>query len=441
MTPPAPLRLSPPQEARRLRAENDDLLADLNQFRLVDMVAEAQQLTQVVYEYDERVVEARVAAAEAVLAEVKELRERVAELEGDNAGLSQTLNEFRQNQQQLQRLQRLEQGGAGGAADAEGGADNGGPVAHPSPSPRGTPQSSPSRVFAVAGASTPSSAQSAGKTPPGSATSNDPLAVADALAAVAGAAEGGVAVAAARMLRSHAATQRALEVERGEVERLRVEVAELTDTMTAKTFKAPSAWAEREVKYKQDKRRWEEGQKEAEAALAAARGELEALRGSSGAAALERRIQDLEARLVESERERATLGAAMHELQLSSRPQAGEFSGSGVKPYSRRRMGEGEVLQAVGQIESSAGSPHRVSQSCSPMAASSDVVHRLETVQRENLLLRSQLEQASRTSKGAAAALETPEWPAQHQPRDLASAAKTKVREERLRTAWQQVAA
>ena len=46
-----------------------------------------------------------------------------------------------------------------------------------------------------------------------------------------------------------------------ECERVRQEVEELRDTMFSKTFKPPSAWAEREVKYKMEKKAWEDKHK------------------------------------------------------------------------------------------------------------------------------------------------------------------------------------
>lgn len=41
-------------------------------------------------------------------------------------------------------------------------------------------------------------------------------------------------------------------------ERLRAEITELNDTVFSKNFKAPSAWAEREIKYKMEKKQWEQ---------------------------------------------------------------------------------------------------------------------------------------------------------------------------------------
>lgn len=39
--------------------------------------------------------------------------------------------------------------------------------------------------------------------------------------------------------------------------KLQAEVDQLNDTVFSKTFRAPSAWAEREVKYKMDKKAWD----------------------------------------------------------------------------------------------------------------------------------------------------------------------------------------
>ena len=38
---------------------------------------------------------------------------------------------------------------------------------------------------------------------------------------------------------------------------LKGEVEKLNDTVFSKTFRAPSAWAEREVKYKMEKKAWD----------------------------------------------------------------------------------------------------------------------------------------------------------------------------------------
>ena len=43
-----------------------------------------------------------------------------------------------------------------------------------------------------------------------------------------------------------------------DVLRLQTEIQQLNDIVFSKSFKAPSAWAEREVKYKAEKRDWEQ---------------------------------------------------------------------------------------------------------------------------------------------------------------------------------------
>lgn len=56
-------------------------------------------------------------------------------------------------------------------------------------------------------------------------------------------------------------------------------------------LRLPSCPAEREIKYKQEKKYWEEKQKELAARVAALGAERDALRGGSGAQQLEERIQ------------------------------------------------------------------------------------------------------------------------------------------------------
>lgn len=389
------------QVAERLREENSTLLDEMTQTKLDDMVEQSKELDKVVLEFDQEVMEARVAEADAVLEEVAELRSRVSELEEENTGLSEMLNEMRQSQQQLVKLhfQAMEQQqGIEGQGESTGG-DNNAEMMSQQQKGLSTPvaaglvgaaasvaisavavgddggadleSSSPSFMTAEPGLaeSTPtqlsiSPEKSAMMTTPGSTRGapKDPAAVADALSAVAGGAEGGVAATAARMLRDYAAVQQTLEQERASKKELQVEVDRLNEITSSKTFKAPSAWAEREVKYKQEKEKWEEARKEAELKMSKMKEELDCLRDTSGAAALERRIEELEARLLENERDHNTAKAALHEMELASRASVGEFSLTGVKPYSGPKFSEeGEVHQTVSNIESSGGTPPRVS--------------------------------------------------------------------------------
>ncbi|KAG7671209.1 hypothetical protein Ndes2526B_g02324 [Nannochloris sp. 'desiccata'] len=484
------------QVAERLREENSTLLDEMTQAKLDDMVEQSKELDKVVLEYDQEVMEARVAEADAVLEEVAELRSRVSELEEENTGLSEMLNEMRQSQQQLVKLQAMEQqqaiegqgesigaennsaemmtqqhkglstpvgaglvsaAGAGAAASVASAARDGADAESSSPSfmtaepgpDELTPTQPPSSHEKSAMLTTPGSTRGASK---------DPVAVAEALSAVAGSAEGGVAATAARMLRDYAAVQLALEQERASKKELQVEVDRLDEIISSKTFKAPSAWAEREVKYKQEREKWEESRKEAELKMSKMKVELDSLRCTSGAAALERRIEELEARLLESKREHTAAKASLHEMELASRASVGEFSLTGVKPYSGPKFSEqGEVHQAISNIESSGGTPTRVSpRGASGLQAAAAVVantttpgggasvsfnpnlgghdgelhatpprvlggdeevssssnmaaQQIATLQRENTRLKAQLEKAGLGVAGAAAALETPQ--------------------------------
>lgn len=76
-----------------------------------------------------------------------------------------------------------------------------------------------------------------------------------------------------------------------EADRLRHEVDELRDTMFSKSFKPPSAWAEREVKYKMEKRQWEESTKELTGRVAELERENSEYRAAGKAHMWEERIQ------------------------------------------------------------------------------------------------------------------------------------------------------
>ena len=371
------------QVAEDLRHENSNIMDELTHLKMLAMVEQASELDKVTFEYDQEVMAARVEQAEAVLEEVVILRQRVDEVEEENTGLTEMLNELRQTQQQLNRLKMLEHGeGRGSVSPLESSksiavpstdflndqssnlaADQFADADSPSSSPKKpTPAETPGTSKAGTIASTPQTpvvdpmllalTQTTGN------SAKDPMAIAEALSAVAGPSEGGVAAVAARMLRDYSAVQASLEEERVNKNNLEAEVKRLNEITTSKTFKAPSAWAERELKYRQERERWEESRKELERKMVKMDVELESLRGTSGAAALERRVEELEARLLESERNRDTARAALHEMEISSRATAGEFSLAGVKPYSGPKLGEeGEVQQVVSALEESAGTP------------------------------------------------------------------------------------
>ena len=76
-----------------------------------------------------------------------------------------------------------------------------------------------------------------------------------------------------------------------EIEKLQKEIQHLNDTVFSKTFKAPSAWADRELKYKMEKRSWEvelQGFKEQVKTL---QEENEGYRAANRAAEFEQNIQ------------------------------------------------------------------------------------------------------------------------------------------------------
>ena len=69
------------------------------------------------------------------------------------------------------------------------------------------------------------------------------------------------------------------------------EVKELHETVFSKSFKAPSAWAEREVKYKMEKRAWEAQVARLKQDMDALTQENAAYRESNKTAEFEARIQ------------------------------------------------------------------------------------------------------------------------------------------------------
>lgn len=202
------------------------------------------------------------------------------------AGLTQTLNEFRQTTQQLQRLQshevrRLQQvekgsgkrpevpgaasipeAGAEGslAAAFEGTSSPAGPASgactpKSGVSGSGTPFTSAAPRFAAAAAAGVAAGVATAATAGGvtaqpcvrageaGTSSLEVDQIAQQLEEVAGSDRGGLLASAARVLREYGITDVALQQERQENKKLRTQVAELNDTMFSKTFKPPSAWA------------------------------------------------------------------------------------------------------------------------------------------------------------------------------------------------------
>ncbi len=69
------------------------------------------------------------------------------------------------------------------------------------------------------------------------------------------------------------------------------EVEDLNNTVFSKSFKAPSAWAEREVKYKMEKRDWDSQSRKLNEAIGKLEAENARYRAENKAAEFEAQIQ------------------------------------------------------------------------------------------------------------------------------------------------------
>ena len=76
-----------------------------------------------------------------------------------------------------------------------------------------------------------------------------------------------------------------------DVARLQAEIQQLNDTVFSKSFKPPSAWADREVKYKAEKRDWEHQAANLNEQIKRLTAENEAYRDSNKAAEFEEKIK------------------------------------------------------------------------------------------------------------------------------------------------------
>lgn len=321
----------------QLREENRALQEELVQLKLLDMVDQTQTLNSIAYEYNEDIINAHRKERDELLAALEDCQQQVRFLEDENmllrdkVGESEGMNEKRfENEYTISKDSSVI-----GVEDGEDGDPR-----HEATSVRSCSTSYPSAD-----------------------NLNNPISIAEALK---NEATPDIILAAIGMLQGYVVIQELLEKEKMSRKRLTNEVLELNEIINAKTFKPPSAWAERELKYKQEKRQWEEERKVADAEISTLKKQLEDLRNSSGTSALEHRIEFLESRLLESERNLAIARATIHEMELASRASEGEFSMSGVKPYLGPRGAEGDVSHAVEKLETSFnGTPVRQSPSIS----------------------------------------------------------------------------
>jgi len=291
-----------------LAQENAGLYDKLTEASVNDMVMHTQELSSVAYEYDKEVVMTKMAQAEEMVAHAYEMQQRLEELEEENDALKQTLHELREDQKQFHILKQMDTHaeqtslhlpppdcespilGSPTKSHPENGMDDSQTpvVAAQSPSQEVTPASK------VHG--TPDSSRYV--TPMSTLKKDDPIAIADALASVAGGSESGMAASASKMLRGYHVLQEEVEELREKNETLVKENQELTETMTSKQFKPPSAWAEREVKYKLERKEWEESLHAKQNMIDTLEKENKSLRSNNGTDELNQKIIDLEAQLV-----------------------------------------------------------------------------------------------------------------------------------------------
>ena len=357
-----------------LTEENSGLYEQLTQAKVGDMVSQAQELTAVAYEYDREVVLTKVAQAEEMVAHAYSIQERLDELEEENEALKQTLHELREDQKQMHALRVMDaarlSGGFVEDTHANGKDDRtqcGSPVVG-SPRHSTTMAQTPGGPGVGEGEANKADDESASSgttsqyATPGSGVysihttpkNEDPLSLAEALASVARGSESGMAASASKMLRGYHGMQTELDEARARNLALEKENQELTEMMTSKQFKPPSAWAEREVKHKLEQKEWEEQVRNRDATIKELEAENASLRTARGTVELEERIVDLEAQLVASRRECVDAKTSLHEMQVSSMVGAGEFSTAGVQPLGNQEDVHSIVDKIEGESESSA---------------------------------------------------------------------------------------
>lgn len=371
------------QEAQRLKDAYDGVADRLAQRELEDSVAkaaaESQRLASLADEFDREEASARREEVERAKREAEALRARILELEEENGALEGRVRRAER---------RAEEAGVAGAAGAAG-AVAVGAVTVGAASAASTSMRTPVRAAPGLGAS------SAALGTPGSPAST---------------------------------SQRLHELE-AQNEDLRREVASLTETMFGKTFKAPSAWAEREIRYKRDEQAWAEARRELEAELERVRAELRLAEDAEDTEDWRARIVSLEARLVESENERRGLASRLHELELRERGAPGEFEGAGARVVGAtgagaspsralaQRGGEGSSGGALagggvpgGALAAGAAglSVAAASDQTSPSARLEELNARLLAALQERDALRGQLAAATGGDAEAAAAVARP---------------------------------
>ncbi|KAK9807878.1 hypothetical protein WJX72_011993 [[Myrmecia] bisecta] len=277
------------EEAEKLKAENEELRkmsedAVLDQ-QLVKALNETEKLKAAADAYKKDLLQQKLAEREWELAQA---REQLKEAEDENSGLTQALTEVRAKQQeshaQVDHLRR-----------------------------------EAAMLKARLGGEEPAAA--AAEAAEVTSAVKDHEALASKLLAASGQAglDSALAAEAAKALKDAVALEKQLAKAKQDNERLKQEVEELNDTVFSKSFKAPSAWAEREVKYKMDKKAWEAQTGKLREALSTLKAENLQYKANLKSDEFELRIKELEARVKKTEKEKVTAQQALHELQLEMR--------------------------------------------------------------------------------------------------------------------------
>uniref|UniRef100_A0A1D2AGH1 Uncharacterized protein n=1 Tax=Auxenochlorella protothecoides TaxID=3075 RepID=A0A1D2AGH1_AUXPR len=385
------------REAQKLKEAHDALAEQLAERALEDRVgravAETNRLASLADDFDRELAPGRGEEVERAKREAEALRARVGDLEAERADLERRLAAAERRAQEAERrAQEAERRAQDAAASAAVGVAAGAGVAAgtgaallgasagarpnsdaaasaacaptlPPPSPRrgprglGSPGHAP--IYPAAGFALGASPRASPRASPGPAPTSPA---------------------------ASAALERTTSIRLAELalqnEDLRREVASLSETMFGKTFRPPSAWAEREVRYKRDEQAWAEARRELEADRARLAAELAAARAAEDTDDWRARIAGLEARLLESERERGDLAARLHELQLVARSEPVEFGSEGPR-LAGMGASPGRSEARARAAEASADGARR--------AAAEDLQARLSAVLQERDALRGQL--------------------------------------------------
>ncbi|KAL3149281.1 hypothetical protein ABBQ32_002097 [Trebouxia sp. C0010 RCD-2024] len=277
-------------EAEKLKHENEEL-RKLGEDAVLD-----QQLNKALQETDKLKL-----AADAYKKEL--LQQKVSELQTE---LAQTNKRLKAAEEQNTGLSQSVQGGTGGRRDSLRRSDKRGSQASHNGLPEGEPAASTSLQTSTG--------------------EREAL-----LARLQGCEENRgdldqLLAASAKALQDAVTLEAQLAEARVSNSRLQGEVEKLNDTVFSKTFRAPSAWAEREVKYKMEKKDWDAQVERLQGVITKLQAENVAYRDNNKTQQFEASIQELQQKLQQTEAGKVTAERALHELQLDMRSQVEKYN-------------------------------------------------------------------------------------------------------------------